>query len=153
MAMGGCRDMNEPCADVRPTIRTVSQTLTGSPQLLSSSKSLTLPPTTQPLTPLIFMRRAMIPPMAAQNCPSGCSITMIVPSSVKSAQCCPLGMVVGSDSGREGPASESLAMSFRVEAWPTTLGCSLDKPMHGEVGAYGAGWEISIVQMQQPAHA
>jgi hypothetical protein len=40
--------------------------LTGNPEDFSSAKSLTLPPTTQPATPLIFILFAIIPPIAAQ---------------------------------------------------------------------------------------
>lgn len=118
--------------------RTLYRGLTGSPLIFKSSRSLTLPPTTQAIAPRDFIRRARIPPKAAHDCPSGCSIMTIVPAWTKSTQCWLLGTTPASESGR-GLVSEFLATSLRVEADPMILGCWSIEPIYGEHGAYGTG--------------
>lgn len=116
--------------------------LTGKPDALSSARSLTLPPTTQALTPLTFILAAMIPPIAAQVCPGGCSMTNTVPSSAISTQCWPFGTVPGSDSGNGG-TSEDFPTSFRVETGAMILGGSSTETCHGGLGGNGTAHYMS----------
>jgi hypothetical protein len=90
------------------------------------------------------MRKAIIPPMAAHKCPSGCSITTTVPWSVRSTQCCPLGTAPVSDSGR-GFGHESLSTSLSVDAGPMVLDNVLEQLVHDEAGTYGTGRAVNIV--------
>ncbi len=119
--------------------------LTGRPQVFNSSKSLTLPPTTQPIAPLVFIRKAIMPPMAAHDCISGCSITTTVPSSVRSTQCSPFGIALGSDSG-SGLVTELLDTSLSVEAGPMILGCPVKEPNCCGKGANGTDAAINLLR-------
>lgn len=73
--------------------------------------------------------------MAAQVWPSGCSIITIVPSSVISTQCWPLGTANCSISGYD--ELSALEMSFSVEAGPVTFGEAVLDPDNGDLGANG----------------
>lgn len=68
------------------------------------------------LSPLVFMHKAMMPPMEARNCLSGCSITMTVPSSVKSAQCCLSGIELGRFWQRTN--ARILGQKLKCGSWP-----------------------------------
>ena len=112
--------------------------LTGSPQPVISAKSLILPLTTVPATPIYLIRTAMIPPRTAQFCPAGWSMTAIVPGSAQSTQCVPdgkpcLSSGVVSDSGS---AEEDLGMNLKVEAGAIILGWVSLRPMVGEKGTF-----------------
>lgn len=59
-------------------------------------------------------------------------------------------MALGSDSGR-GLSPDAFGTSLSVEAGPIILGCSLNEPVYGEVGAYGTSGAIRMVQEQDLA--
>lgn len=74
----------------------------------------------------------MIPPIAAQTCDGGCSITTTVPSSVMSTQWEPAGTALGL-----GIESSSFGTSSKVEAGAMIFGCSSMWPASGDVGEKG----------------
>lgn len=108
--------------------------LTGKPDFLNSPKSLTRPLTTHPNSPLIFILLAIIPPTAAQVWCNGCSITRIVPASVRSAQWLPWGKPCNC-SLTWGSISSDLSTSLSVLAGAITFGWSMGA--NGDDGAYG----------------